>query len=66
MMQIFLDYIYASSTKFTFFNNNITEHDFKTMTVEAPAVGVSAIKDYCNEILIEIISMKTTKGYDID
>ncbi len=55
MMQVFLDYIYASSSKSTFFNNNITEHEFKSVTVEAPAVGVESIKDCCNEILVEII-----------
>jgi len=50
-MQIFLDYIYSSPSKSEFFSPEITQHDFKTMTVSAPAVGVSAIKDNCNEIL---------------
>ncbi len=66
MMHVFLDYIYASTEKTTFFTNSPTEHEFKTMTVEAPGVGVGAIKDCCNEILGEIISLKTTKGYAIE
>jgi hypothetical protein len=66
MMQVFLDYIYASVSKSSFFSSAITEHEFKSVTVEAPGVGVGAIKDCCNEILIEIISMKTTRGYEIE
>lgn len=66
MMQIFLDFVYASNNKMDFFNDSTTHHEFKSMTVEAQPVSVGTIKDFCNEILAEIIELKTTKGYALE
>lgn len=66
MMQIFLDFVYASNNKMDFFNDSKTYHEFKLMTVEALPVSVGTIKDRCNQILAETIELKTKKGYALE